>query len=205
MVNPPGTGSFSTLVISLTTQRESGQLKRYRGTPVPSWTFIASLVLRSMALVAVMVVVLLALGAIPIPKLRSALLRLQLQMAATLGDCYVLLERPIEAASIVSGVRRDLRWLSARCSEVVVVAHSQGGAIAPAVAAADPRIAAVVTFAGPVAGTVWVTVAHDGGVLTSYGPLRQVLVRRGAAVGLGVALVPRGRRVEGREGHHDPG
>ena len=54
---------FSTLVISLTTQRESGQLKRYRGTPVPSWTFIASLVLRSMALVAVMVVVLLALGA----------------------------------------------------------------------------------------------------------------------------------------------
>src|SRR6266516_6557001 len=54
---------FSTLVISLTTQRESGQLKRYRGTPVPSWTFIASLVLRSMALAAVMVVVLLALGA----------------------------------------------------------------------------------------------------------------------------------------------
>jgi ABC-2 type transport system permease protein len=53
---------FSTLVISLTTQRESGQLKRYRGTPVPSWTFIASLVLRSMALVAVMMVVLLALG-----------------------------------------------------------------------------------------------------------------------------------------------
>ena len=55
---------FSTLVISLTAQRESGQLKRYRGTPVPSWTFIASLVLRSMVLVAVMVAVLLALGAI---------------------------------------------------------------------------------------------------------------------------------------------
>jgi ABC-2 type transport system permease protein len=55
---------FSTLVISLTAQRESGQLKRYRGTPVPSWTFIASLVLRSMALVALMVVVLLALGAV---------------------------------------------------------------------------------------------------------------------------------------------
>jgi ABC-2 type transport system permease protein len=54
---------YSTLIVSLTTQRESGQLKRYRGTPVPSWTFIASLVLRSMALVAVMVVVLLAIGA----------------------------------------------------------------------------------------------------------------------------------------------
>src|SRR5262245_62127225 len=32
---------YSTLIVSLTTQRESGQLKRYRGTPVPSWTFIA--------------------------------------------------------------------------------------------------------------------------------------------------------------------
>jgi murein DD-endopeptidase MepM/ murein hydrolase activator NlpD len=45
-----------------------------------------------------------------------------------------------------------------------------------------------VTFAGPVAGAVWITVAHEGGVLTSYGPLRQVLVRRGAAVSAGVAL-----------------
>lgn len=54
---------YSTLLISLTTQRESGQLKRYRGTPVPSWTFIASLVLRSMALVAVMVVIILVIGA----------------------------------------------------------------------------------------------------------------------------------------------
>jgi hypothetical protein len=39
-----------------------------------------------------------------------------------------------------------------------------------------------------VARTVWVTVAHDGGVLTSYGPLRQILVRGGAAVAAGVAL-----------------
>jgi len=53
---------YSTLIVSLTTQRESGQLKRYRGTPVPSWTFIASLVLRSVLLVAVMVVVMVAIG-----------------------------------------------------------------------------------------------------------------------------------------------
>jgi ABC-2 type transport system permease protein len=54
---------YSTLIVSLTTQRESGQLKRYRGTPVPSWTFIASLVLRSIVLVALMVCVMLAIGA----------------------------------------------------------------------------------------------------------------------------------------------
>jgi hypothetical protein len=72
----------------------------------------------------------LALGTIPIPRLRSALLRVQLRLAATLGDSYVLLARPIEAASIVGKVRRDLRWLTARCNDVVIVAHSQGGALA---------------------------------------------------------------------------
>jgi ABC-2 type transport system permease protein len=50
--------SFTTLAITLTTYRESGLLKRYRGTPVPSWTFITSLILRSLVLVALMVVAL---------------------------------------------------------------------------------------------------------------------------------------------------
>lgn len=35
-------------------------------------------------------------------------------------------------------------------SRIVLVGHSQGGAIIPGIAAADPRIAAVVTLAGPV-------------------------------------------------------
>jgi ABC-2 type transport system permease protein len=55
--------SFSTLAITLTTQRESGQLKRYRGTPVPAWTFIAALVLRSIALTCLTVAATLAAGA----------------------------------------------------------------------------------------------------------------------------------------------
>jgi murein DD-endopeptidase MepM/ murein hydrolase activator NlpD len=45
-----------------------------------------------------------------------------------------------------------------------------------------------VSFAGPVAGKAWVTVAHDGGLLTSYGPMRQLLVRRGALVESGAVL-----------------
>jgi ABC-2 type transport system permease protein len=44
--------AFSTLAVTLTGQRESGQLKRYRGTPVPAWTFVAALVVRSIAQVA---------------------------------------------------------------------------------------------------------------------------------------------------------
>ena len=46
----------------------------------------------------------------------------------------------------------------------------------------------VVSFAGPVGGAVWITVAHEGGMLTSYGPIGHVLVRRGAVVVAGSAL-----------------
>jgi ABC-2 type transport system permease protein len=63
--------TFTTLCVSLTTQRESGQLKRYRGTPMPPWAFIAGQIGRAAAQAAVMTAVLLAVGAIaygiPIP------------------------------------------------------------------------------------------------------------------------------------------
>jgi ABC-2 type transport system permease protein len=54
--------AFASLAISITTQREAGMLKRFRGTPVPSWTFLAGLILRSIAIIAAMSVILLALA-----------------------------------------------------------------------------------------------------------------------------------------------
>src|ERR1700709_298356 len=63
--------TFTTLAVSLTTQRENGQLKRYRGTPMPPWTFIAAQITRATAQALFMTVVLLAVGAlaygVPIP------------------------------------------------------------------------------------------------------------------------------------------
>jgi ABC-2 type transport system permease protein len=56
--------TFTNLAIGLTMQRETGQLKRLRGTPMPSWTFVAGQLLRSAALAFVMVVTLLAIGVI---------------------------------------------------------------------------------------------------------------------------------------------
>ena len=63
--------TFTTLAVSLTTQREHGQLKRYRGTPMPPWTFIAAQIIRAEAQALSMAALLLALGAVaygvPIP------------------------------------------------------------------------------------------------------------------------------------------
>jgi ABC-2 type transport system permease protein len=54
--------AFSQLAIGLVGQRERGQLKRLRGTPVPAWTFIVATVLRAMVTVGGMAVVLLAIA-----------------------------------------------------------------------------------------------------------------------------------------------
>jgi ABC-2 type transport system permease protein len=56
--------TFTNLAIGLTMQRETGQLKRLRGTPMPSWTFVAGQLVRSAVLVLIMVVSLLAIGVI---------------------------------------------------------------------------------------------------------------------------------------------
>ena len=42
--------AFMQVAITLVSQRETGQLKRYRGTPVPAWTFIVATVLRAAAM-----------------------------------------------------------------------------------------------------------------------------------------------------------
>jgi ABC-2 type transport system permease protein len=55
---------FTQPLVMLTAQRERGQLKRLRGTPVPSWTFITSQVLRSVVLATVVGSLMLILGVV---------------------------------------------------------------------------------------------------------------------------------------------
>jgi ABC-2 type transport system permease protein len=54
--------AFNQLAIGLVSQRESGQLKRLRGTPVPAWTFVVATVLRVVTTVGLIAAVLLAIG-----------------------------------------------------------------------------------------------------------------------------------------------
>lgn len=56
--------SFVNLVIAITTQRESGVLKRRRSTPVPAWVLIASRTLTSVILAVVLVALIVVIGRI---------------------------------------------------------------------------------------------------------------------------------------------
>jgi len=54
--------TFTTLAVTVTTQRERGQLKRLRGTPMPAWTFIVAQVLRATAQALAMTLLLVGIG-----------------------------------------------------------------------------------------------------------------------------------------------
>lgn len=70
------------------------------------------------------------LASVPVERLRSALLKLQWLLAGVVGDSYVFLQDAVQRRAIVDRVQRDVEWLSQRCRKVVVVAHSQGAAVA---------------------------------------------------------------------------
>jgi len=76
------------------------------------------------------IVIAIVLWAIPIGPWRKALLSTVRKLAAILGDSFVLLEQDIQRATLVQRVRSALDWLRLRTEHVVVIAHSQGAAIA---------------------------------------------------------------------------
>lgn len=63
--------TFTTLAVSITTQRERGQLKRLRGTPMPPWTFVVAQIARAAAQALLVTALMLALAAaaygVPVP------------------------------------------------------------------------------------------------------------------------------------------
>lgn len=53
---------FGSLLLSVTAARERGLLKRYRGTPMPAWVYLASVILQNILVVATTVLVLVLAG-----------------------------------------------------------------------------------------------------------------------------------------------
>ena len=98
-------------------------------------TYESAMVLLAIALLPLMtstITISLVLGILPIPTLRTAIVRFQKLLLGTVGDSYTLLESSIRGAAMSSRVQDDLRWLHKRAHKTVVVAHSQGAAVAHA-------------------------------------------------------------------------
>lgn len=80
-------------------------------------------------LIVTMLGVMLLLGLLPIPQLRSLMLAAQSALTATVGDSLAFVESPVRAALIRSRFMYALDRLSQRCVRTIVVAHSQGAAV----------------------------------------------------------------------------
>jgi len=113
--------TFFNLAVKLVQERESGILKRFRGTPLPTWGFIAGHVGTSVILGVTAAVALLALGhvvyAIPVPLagMPALILALLVSSAACccLGFAFTLAVRKASAAvPLGTGVTLALYFLS---------------------------------------------------------------------------------------------
>lgn len=93
---------------------------------------LAGIALALLPFLMLVIIASLVIGILPIPRLRTALLRLQKLLLGTVGDSYTLLESSIRGAAMSSRVRHDLQWLHGSVAKSVVVAHSQGAAVAHA-------------------------------------------------------------------------
>ncbi len=91
---------------------------------------LAGIALLLATLVQVVVLVAMVLWLIPFGPWRRAVSNAVRALTLTLGDSFVLLEQDFQSAALVRRVDRALNWLAQRADKLVVVAHSQGGAIA---------------------------------------------------------------------------
>ena len=106
---------------------------------------IPAFLLASFVQLAVTLAMILAL--IPIGPWRKAVVAAVRVLTLTLGDSYVLLDQEIQHAALVARVRRSLAWLTERTERIVVIAHSQGGAIAHEALGNDspPKVASFIS------------------------------------------------------------
>lgn len=74
--------------------------------------------------------VLLILSLVPIPVVSDVSRALAHNLAGSFGDLLVLVRSPIRFAAMAERVRRDLEVMRDECDTVIVVAHSQGSAVA---------------------------------------------------------------------------
>lgn len=112
--------SYTNLAINLSTQREQGLLKRFRGTPLPPSVYLSGLILNSLMVCAILVAITLSFGAVfyhvHIPDHVGAIVLTDLVGAFTfcsLGIAVTVIIPTAEAApAVVNGIYLPLLFVS---------------------------------------------------------------------------------------------
>jgi len=138
------------------------------------------------------------LSAIPLRRVRDLVGRIQVTLTGTLGDSAVL-DDGVVGNAIASRVRSDLDWLARQpgVERVVVVAHSQGAAVAHRVLSADSPVPPgtpldLVTFGSGLDKLTTARELHDAPARTRLALLAGGLLGGAGTIALaaGVVLAP---------------
>jgi hypothetical protein len=104
---------------------------RYLGTLFTTAFFAMGLAIGGIVSLIVLSLLLLVSLLLPFETVRKFARTVQLQLSATIGDSYLFLSSPLTASAILTRLHHDLNWLlAAGCDRIVIVAHSQGAAVA---------------------------------------------------------------------------
>ncbi len=82
------------------------------------------------ALITPLALALLLFSLIPIPVISGFVQGLARNLAGSFGDLLVFVRSPVRFAAMAERVRQDIEWLDRNCDRIMVVAHSQGSAVA---------------------------------------------------------------------------
>ena len=82
------------------------------------------------ALITPLALALLLFSLIPIPIVSGFVQGIARNLAGSFGDLLVFVRSPVRFAAMAERVRQDIEWLDLNCDRIMVVAHSQGSAVA---------------------------------------------------------------------------
>ncbi len=111
------------------TAAESGKVSNKIVSVVKTYAWLPIALLFAPLYIAILAIGLVA-GLLPIPQLRTRILAARGGFAAIVGDSLAFVKSPIRAALIRTRVLGGLARLKQCCETTVVVAHSQGAAVA---------------------------------------------------------------------------
>lgn len=80
--------------------------------------------------VIIQVLIILLLPLALVPGFGKSILDVQNLLASFIGDSFIFVSDPIQRSAIITRVAESLDWMAPKCDHIVVLAHSQGAAIA---------------------------------------------------------------------------
>ena len=83
-----------------------------------------------LVLLEALLVLLIPLGLIPLSFIENIISQIQKVISSIIGDSFIFSSTSIRRQAILSKVYGDLEWVTAHCNKLIIVAHSQGAAVA---------------------------------------------------------------------------